>query len=128
MATVYRRVGGKKLTQAIAELDGVQADLEARTFEMAVRAEELLLEHRQEGHAAIEIEHGDIDWYVVLSDMRGQKAAMSIEYGRQAGTYEIRDERTGQLVERTFGAMDGLFILAQATNLPKKRKGKVKLT
>lgn len=119
MATVYRSVKGRKLTRVIALNEGVQSELEFKTFEMAVRAEEALIEHRQEGHAAIEIEHGDVDWYLVLSDERGQKAAMSIEYGRQA----YIDPDTGE--EK--GAMDGLFILHSATHLPKKSKGKVRL-
>ena len=118
MATVYQAVNGRKLSKVIAENDGVQAQMEARTFEMAARAEVLLIEHRAEGHAQVEIDHGDVDWYVVLSDERGQKAALSIEYGRAAHT----DPETGE--EKR--AMDGLFILHRATNLPKKRKGKVK--
>lgn len=119
MAYVYKGLNGKKITEIIALNDGVQAELEARTFEIAVRAEEMLLEHRQEGHAAIEIDHGDVDWYVVLSDERGQKAAMSIEYGREPYT----DEETGE--EK--GRMDGLFILQRAAHLARKKKARVKL-
>jgi hypothetical protein len=119
MAQIYKTVRGKKLTEVIALNDGVQAELAERTFEMAARAEVLLIEHRAEGHSAIEIDHGDVDWYVVLSDERGQRHALSIEYGRAAGV----DAKTG----RRYGAMDGLYILHQATNLPKQRKGKVKL-
>lgn len=115
MAYVYKGLGGKKLADWLAGQDYVQADLEARTFAMAVVAEELLLEHISSGAAFIDIDHGDIDWYVVLSDERGQKAALSIEYGRQA------DKARG------ISEMDGLYILARATNQPIKRKGKVKL-
>ena len=116
MATIYKSVKGRKLTDVIARNKGVQDELDRRTFEMAVRAEEDLLEHRMEGHAAIEVAHGDIDWYVVLSDERGQEAAMSIEFGR-AG-YIDPDTR------EEYGEMEGLFILARAAHLPKERKNK----
>lgn len=115
MAYVYKGIGGKSMAEYIAATDFVQADLEERTFAMAVVAEELLLEHIDSGAAYIDIAHGDIDWFVVLSDERGQKAALSIEYGRQADK------------SRGISEMDGLFILARATNSPIKRKGKVKL-
>lgn len=119
MARIYQGIGRRNIEHVIAVNDGVQAELEARTFEMAARAEVLLIEHRADGHAAIDIEHGDVDWYVVLDDERGQEAALSIEYGREAG----ENKKTG----KRWGAMDGLFILHRATNLPKKRKGKVRL-
>lgn len=114
MAKVYKSVNGKKLTKLLATMDGVQDDLESRTFEMAVRAEEALIEHHQDWHSEIDVEHGDVDWYVVLSDERGLKAAMSIEFGR-AG---FIDPDTGE----EYGAMDGLYILTNATHLPRKRK------
>jgi hypothetical protein len=118
MALVYRSVGGRKVTKVIANNEGVQDELERRTFEIAARAEVLLLEHRREGTAEIDIEHGDVDWYVILCDDRGQKAALSIEYGRAARV----DPETGEAKD----AMDGLYILHKATHLPVKRKGKVR--
>jgi hypothetical protein len=127
MAYVYKGLGGKKLSEVIAANPGVQAELEERTFEIGIRAEQLLKDHRADGHADIDIEHGDIDYYVVLTDERGQKAAMSIEYGREAGEYEVVDPDTGETRTVEYGAMEGLYILARASNLPKKRKGKVKL-
>ncbi|MFF8845502.1 DUF5403 family protein [Streptomyces sp. NPDC015127] len=122
MAKVYL-----KTNEVVAKHADVQDELERRTFEVGVRAEQLLIEHRQDGHVEIDIEHGDIDYYVVLSDERGQKAALSIEYGREAGEYEVRDPETGEMVTVPYGAMEGLFILARASHLPKKKKGKVKL-
>lgn len=127
MAQIYNSVGGRKLSKVIALNEGVQAELETRTFEIAVRAEELLLEHRQEGHAEITVDTGKVDKYVTLNDERGQKAALSIEYGREAGSKQVRDPKTGEMVEVTWGEMDGLFILARASNLPKRRKGRVVL-
>jgi hypothetical protein len=54
----------------------------------------------------------------VLSDEHGQKAALSIEYGRAAHI----DEKTGE--EK--GAMDGLYVLHRATNLPPSRHSKIR--
>jgi len=118
MAEIYKSVGGRKLEKAIAITEEVQNELEAILFEMQARASVDLVEHRHDGHAQIEIDHGDVDWYLTLSDERGQKAALSIEFGRQAYV----DPETGE--EK--GAMEGLYILHKATNLPRKRKGKVK--
>jgi hypothetical protein len=126
MAQVYKSVGGRKTSKVIATNEGVQDALERVTFEMALRAEVELLEHRAEGHAQIEVDHGDVDWYVVLSDERGQQAALAIEYGRAAGERTYRDPKTGEEKTREFGAMEGLFILHKATNLPRKRRGPVK--
>lgn len=126
MAKIERHVGRSSIEDFIARNNGVVHELENRTFEIAVRAEALLLEHRQEGHASIDVEKGKVDRYVVLNDERGQKAALSIEYGRAA--YEVeREDKNGNKWTEEVGAMDGLYILATASNLPKKRKGKVHL-
>jgi hypothetical protein len=125
MATVYKAVKGKPIAKWLAQHDGVQGALEERTFEIGVRAEEMLLEHRFEGHATIEVDQGKVDWYVTLSDDRGQKAAMSIEYGRAPTTVER--QINGQTVEVEVGGMDGLFILHRAAHLPKKRRARVRV-
>jgi hypothetical protein len=114
MAQVFKRVNGRKLTKIIATGDGVQNYLEEITFEMAVRAEQSLIDHRQDGHSQIDVEHGDVDWYVVLDDERGQDAALSIEFGR-AGYIDPSDG----LVR---SAMEPLYILTDATNLPRRKK------
>lgn len=114
MAKIYRST-----PKRVAQHEGVQAALEARTFEIAARAEVELIRHRQDGHAEIDIEHGRVDWYVILSDERGQKAAMSIEYGR-AGYI---DPETGE----RYAAMDGLFILHRAAHLPKNAHPKIRV-
>ncbi|WIM95772.1 DUF5403 family protein [Actinoplanes oblitus] len=114
MAKIFRAA-----PKRVAVIEGVQAALEARTFEIAARAEVELIAHRQDGHAEIDIEHGRVDWFVVLSDERGQKAAMSIEFGR-AGYI---DPETGE----RYAAMDGLFILHRAAHLPKKSHPKIRV-
>ena len=112
MAEMFKRVNGKKFEEAIASLDGVQDWLDEYIFEAGVKAEQELLDHRYEGDAFIEIEQGDIDRYLILNDERGQKAAMSIEYGREA--YE-KEDKFGN--KRKVGAMEGLFILHNAVRL-----------
>jgi hypothetical protein len=127
MAFVYSRVpGGGKLEKYLATMPGVQAALDEARFEIAARAEALLLQHRQEGHASIDVVDGDVDKYVVLDDERGKKAALSIEYGR-AESIVVRKNKDGTTYLDVLPASDGLFILARAANLPKKRKGKVHL-
>ncbi|WJN63266.1 tail completion protein [Streptomyces phage phiScoe54] len=133
MFEIDNKVEGKDFEKFIAMMPGVAGALDDTTFEVAVKAEALLKEHqdydeeeRLGGHSEIDIERGRVDRYVVLNDDRGQKAAMSIEYGRAAGKKTVKDKH-GNDVEIEWGASEGLFILAQASNLPKKRKGKVRL-
>jgi len=123
MAVIYKGIERK-----LAKMDEVQADLEYRTFVMAVRAEELLAEHVQAMHggtggadvsgvgdSTIDVVHGDIDWFVVLNDEAGQLAALSIEFGRQADP------------ENGISGMEGLYILTRATHIPIKRRGGIRL-
>ncbi|MFJ7202098.1 hypothetical protein ACIQWR_00980 [Streptomyces sp. NPDC098789] len=126
MAEIYSSVNGRKIGKLIAVHDGVQAELDRRVFEIAVRAEEILVQHRADGNAEIDIEMADNNRYVILSDERGQKAALSIEYGREESII-VRKDKHGRKYLDVLPAMDGLYILATASNLPKKRKGKVKL-
>ncbi|GAA0967411.1 DUF5403 family protein [Actinocorallia libanotica] len=112
----------QKLNKHIATIDGVQEQLEEVATEISERAEDLLAMHHFAEHAEILLLHGDVDWYVALSDDRGRKAALSIEYGRKAGSKKRPD---GTVV--TWSDMDGLYILADASRLPRKRKGKVVL-
>ncbi|WP_405978861.1 DUF5403 family protein [Streptomyces sp. NBC_00158] len=126
MAEIEDEVGGKKLEEFIARMPGVQRSLDEARFEVAARAEALLLQHRQEGHASIDVEDGRIDKYVILDDERGKDAALSIEYGR-AEQFIVRKRKDGQTYLDIIPAAEGLFILARAANLPKRRKGKVHL-
>jgi hypothetical protein len=133
MAYIYRGLNGKNLEEVIAGLDGVQAEVDARAFEIGVRAEELLLQHRAEGVAQIDIVKGDVDSYVVLADANGTNAksgansAASIEFGRSAYDVEVVDEQGHYVTEYTVAAMQGLHILEQASHLPKKAGPVVKV-
>ena len=85
----------------IAHLEGVVGAVYAEGGNIKSKAEADLASHRDTGAAHIEIERDDIDTLVSLVD----EAAISIEYGREAGT-----DRTG----RPKGAMQGLHILGRA--------------
>ncbi|WP_406192363.1 DUF5403 family protein [Streptomyces griseus] len=131
MAYVYKGVNGKKMTEVIASLDEVQGEIWSRTFEIAARAEALLVQHRAEGIAKIDMLKGDIDGYVVLEDTNRNNtgsgkgkanSAASIEFGRNAYEVEVVNDR-GQVVDSyEVGSMDGLYILTEASHLPKKRR------
>lgn len=108
---LYKSAGERPLARSRA----VQEYLREITFEMEAKAKaDLVKNHTAKGHAYIEAKHGDIDWYIVLNDDRGQEAAMSIEFGR-AGYI---DPNTGEL----WGAMEGTFILRRATGIPGRRR------
>lgn len=128
MAYIYKGLNGKNMAETIASLDEVQGEIWERTFEIAARAEALLVQHRAEGVARIDMAKGDIDGYVVLEDTNrtnGQtnaNSALSIEYGRTGYDVELVG-RDGEVIkEWSVGGMEGLYILTEASHLPKKRK------
>lgn len=119
---MYARIDGRKADMWYAKLDGVQDWMDDYIFAAGVKAEEMLLDHRQDGHSFIDIEQGRIDRYLILNDERGQKAALSIEFGRAA--YEVSN---ADGTVREVGAMEGLFILHKAMQLKRKPRAKVKV-
>jgi hypothetical protein len=133
MAYIYKGLNGKKMSEVIASLDEVQGEIWERTFEIAARAEALLVQHRAEGVAQIDMAKGDIDAYVVLEDTNRtnkkhdpkkpySNSAASIEFGRSGYDVEVVDS-SGQVVnEYEVGEMEGLYILTEASHLPKKRR------
>lgn len=136
MATIYRKAKGARgsnLEENIALMPGVQEELRKLAFEVTVRAETLLIGHKSHdefgevmaGDSEILMLHGDIDYYVVLSDDRGQKAALSIEYGREAPTDDDGNPYLTKDGDPIKG-MEGLFILHRAAGVTKRRKGKVR--
>lgn len=104
----------KNVEKALAKNEFVQDFMEDVLFVMEAVATVSLIEHKQDGHASIETAHGRIDHYLILNDERGQDAALSIEFGR-AGYI---DPETGEV----WGAMEPLYILTNAANLPRKGK------
>ncbi|MBB3099397.1 hypothetical protein FHR83_007103 [Actinoplanes campanulatus] len=119
-----------KWERAIAAHVDVQDDLGRRAFAMKATGDRILQETPSakqraaglttEGHSEIRVEMGDeTDWYVVLSDDRGDKAAAAIEYGR-AGYI---DPDTGE----RYGGTEGLNVLHRATGGKLAKRGKVKL-
>jgi hypothetical protein len=108
VAEVYRRVRGQKIQRFIATQPGVQAATRGQARAIAELAQGVLAEHVHFGHSRITMEHGDVDWYVVLNDERGQRAAIAIEYGRSEGAPN--------------GPSKGVWALHLAAGLPLKRK------
>lgn len=69
----------------VSHLGGVIGAVRATAGEGAARASGVLAGHRHEGHAEINVTHGDVDSFVNLDDTRGQSAAAAIEFGRSGG-------------------------------------------
>jgi len=105
MAFVY---DNKKTRRQIALTQEAQDGLDRAALRAGIKAEAILKGHRHDGHARIEVEEGSVDRYVTLSDERGLKAALSIEYGRMPHTDLSTEEK------RTDKGMEGLFILHKA--------------
>lgn len=112
MATVDKKINGRKLTHVIALHRQVQDAVDDAALTAAVKAEGILATHEDQGHARILLEKGDVDAYVVLDDERGLLAALSIEYGRGA-------LKPGQNAAFPNGAAatEGLFVLHRATGI-----------
>ncbi len=82
---MVRLISQKRMVRLIAQHKDVQADLDRRAATRAARARAILKIHRHDGHSFIEVLRGDIDRWIVLNDENGQKAAMTIEFGRKNG-------------------------------------------
>lgn len=103
------RINGFEWEKGIALERSVQRHLDDITGDMSRAAHAHLKAHRHDGHAHIETRSGLVDRYVILSDVRGQLAAMTIEYGRGADEHFPNGTR-------------GLWILHDATGLAKKNQ------
>lgn len=119
MAFVYDRVNGRKLEQLIALHQDVQTRVDDEARFAAMKAEALLLSHKHSGASRIEVAKGEIDSYVVLDDLRGLEAAMSIEYGRKA----IEPGVDPKLPNGQPGSA-GLFVLHRAFGITASRQGR----
>jgi hypothetical protein len=134
MAELYWKPGKDekdRLHKLVAELDGVQEEVWERTFQIAARAEALLVQHRAEGIAQVDMAKGDIDGYVVLedknrtntgSDKASSNSAASIEFGRSGYEVELVNDQGQVVKEYEVGPAEGLFILTEASHLPKKQR------
>lgn len=97
MARLTMKVNGRNgINWNVARHVEVQSELRAEAQFAAFQAMGILGAHRHDGHARIETDKGKVDHYVVLSDERGQKAAMTIEYGRRPAMRF--DERLDRMV------------------------------
>ncbi|MGW7434720.1 hypothetical protein [Streptomyces sp. NPDC054849] len=129
-------VEGLKLEEYLALMDGVQGEVEFTQFEIRVRAEENLQRVKQDrksraavSNTSIQTERGRVDRYVVLQDIATDEqagkanSALSIELGRGAYDVTLLNPEGETVNEYTVGAMNGLYILTDAANLPRSRKG-----
>ncbi|MEU6056982.1 hypothetical protein [Streptomyces sp. NPDC047097] len=136
-----RAVGGRKLEQFLALMDGVQLSLTETQFEMQVRAEENLNQAKSRrggpgaldaSRASIETDRGRVDRFVVLQDSSSSRqggdvnSALAIELGRNAYDVTVLNAAGDPVREYEVGAMQGLYVLTDAANLPRKRKGGAK--
>lgn len=136
-----KRVGGMPLERYLATMDGVREELEWTQFEIMVRAEENLNATKSSSskgrsvdtsHASITRESGTIDQFVVMEDTSSSRqggspnSALAIELGRGAYDVSVLSPDGDTVNEYTVGAMSGLYILTDAANLPRRRKGGAK--
>lgn len=119
------------INRVVSHHDGVQRYMDKVLFEARVSAEQDLKNHKHDGHATIQTERGITDRYLILSDERGQKAALSIEYGREPYCVDKDGSPVpcnSPTAHRRVGGMEGLFILHRALDIKrKKRRGRVKM-
>jgi hypothetical protein len=99
----------------------VQSYLDELTFAMLAKAQEGLIEHRHDGDATVERTRAKVDWYVVLSDERCQKAALSIEYGHGEYLRWVTPKRGAPYV-LVVPATQPTYILTNATRIGKKQR------
>jgi uncharacterized protein DUF5403 len=99
----------------------VQSYLDELTFAMLAKAQESLVEHRHDGHASVERTHAKVDWYLVLSDERGQKAALSIEFGHGEYFRWVVPKRGAPYLVKV-PATRPTYILTEAARIPKKQR------
>jgi hypothetical protein len=99
----------------------VQSYLDELTFAMLAKAKEGLIEHRRDGDATVERTHGRVDWYLVLSDERGQKAALSIEFGHGEYLRWVTPKKGDPYIVMV-PATQPTYILTNATRIAKKQR------
>jgi hypothetical protein len=88
----------KGLPEEIAHMAGVHDALGDQAGDIKIKADSILATHRDKGEAKIEVDEGDVDWFVSLVD----KAAIPIEFGHQT--------RSGKIVP-------GLHIMSRASGI-----------
>ena len=113
--------GERFINDKVSKHATVQGYLDELTFAMLAKAQEGLVEHRHDGDASVERTHAKVDWFIVLSDERGQKAALSIEFGH--GEY-LRwvTPKNGDSYLIKVPATQPTYILTDATRIAKKQR------
>lgn len=100
MAEVYKwlrgypvRKGDDPVAWVVARHVEVQGALMGAAMGRAAIAAGVLAAHKDSGAAQIVVEHGDVDWYVILKDKpdkHGAMNAMAIEIGASRGRGGVR--------------------------------------
>lgn len=80
MAVVYPWCNEKA-----AHSSDARRGLEAQVAPLLATAQAVHAAHRDEGHSFIDSQREHINFYIVLNDWAGDKAAAAIEYGRLGG-------------------------------------------
>lgn len=107
MADIFNDHNGRGgLPDQLAHLKGVKLAVRATAEKGAAVASARLEAHRDTGDARITVQPGVTDVLVTLDDDRGQRAAMTIEFGRAGGNVDS----AGRVVTR----MEGLHVLTGA--------------
>lgn len=75
-----RLIGDKAMNRKVSHLGGVRLEVRQEAEQRGSRARANLSAHRRTGRASVDVEHGDVDSFIVLRDQSVQ-SAMSIEFG-----------------------------------------------
>lgn len=100
---------GEKMVHLIARTKDAQKAVVSHGERREMKARATLAAHADTGASEIEGEHHNLDYYIILSDERGERAALSIEYGRRT----VTRTKGGT---RKVGQTEGVFALKAATS------------
>lgn len=92
MAEIFKKVDGRKITKILAIHATTQRELAKQAHWHEAVAAGILASQVHDGHSFIDVEHSNVDYYVVLNDERGQGAAMTIEFGREGGNLDVNGD------------------------------------
>lgn len=115
MVDIYKTFNGLPFEEGLAKFAPVRKEIRRVTKIIGQDAAAGLAGHRSEGHSFIKVAYGPVDGMVILNDERGQKAAMSIEFGRGAADPNDPDYDKDPFPNGTVGT----YVLHKASGLRK---------
>ena len=101
------------INDIVANLSGVQGEMDQILADALGHASSELAAHHHDGHAQVEVEKWGPDRALILSDERGQAAAMTIEFGRHRPKNQMGEKQSQS---------KGLFILRNALRYKRKKR------